>query len=441
MKIIIEDVLTVTMNDSKDIGIYTIVIDEGKISLLTKEPYKIKKRNDDIVIGGKDRIALPGFINGHIHSDIILARGLGDGLTLYEQDNNSFVSRKQWFNRELDREARYYSKLLQYVEAVKGGTAFICDVPFWHHNDDLLKPFKKIGVMGAVVLDFRKNFLTGEMIDKKEYLSSARYIKEHGYMPIVEGPAEEHYERELLNLIKTWAEELDTLIQMHLAETTWRVDITQKKYGKTPVRYLHDVGFLNSRLIGSHGVYIDSEELGILKRTGARIINCPVAEMKISDGIAPVSEFISNNIPLGIGTDGALWNDSADMFAEMKSLMLLQRVSKGAASCDAYSCLHAATRGGARVFGLEKELGSIEPGKRACITLIDYMKPHIVPIYHGSQSNVLQNIVSCARASDVSTVIIDGNIIVEDGALRTINEQKLIRKCQEMGSTKFKNMS
>ncbi|MCK5569009.1 MAG: amidohydrolase family protein, partial [Spirochaetes bacterium] len=133
------------------------------------------------------------------------------------------------------------------------------------------------------------------------------------------------------------------------------------------------------------------------------------------------------------------WNDSADMFSEMKNLMLLQRVTNGASSLDAGSCLYSATMGGAKVFGLEKELGSIETGKRACIVLIDYQKPHLVPLYHGKLSNILQIITSCVRASDVDTVVVDGKVVVENGKLNTIDENQLVRKCQEMGVKRFGN--
>ncbi len=441
MRIVIEDVLTVTMNDRNEIDTLTIIIEGEKISALARSSDKqtYNKRNDDCIISGKNRLAIPGLINGHIHSDITLARGLGDGLTLYEQDNDSFVSRKKWFHRELDREARYYSKLLQYAEALKGGTTFICDVPFWHYGDDLLSPFINTGIKGAVVLDYRKDFQTWALIEENVYFDTADKLRKNGFIPIVEGPSEEGFDRELLRMLKARADELDTFIQMHLAETIWRIKILKERFGRTSIRFLHEEGFLTTRVIGSHGVYIDDEELTLLKDAGARIINCPTAEMKIADGIAPVTKFLKHSIPTGIGTDGALWNDSADMFSEMKNLMLLQRVTNGASSLDAGSCLYSATMGGAKVFGLEKELGSIETGKRACIVLIDYQKPHLVPLYHGKLSNILQIITSCVRASDVDTVVVDGKVVVENGKLNTIDENQLVRKCQEMGVKRFGN--
>jgi len=253
----------------------------------------------------------------------------------------------------------------------------------------------------------------------------------------VEAPAEEGFEDDLLLRLMSWTQELDTLLHLHLAETTWRMEHIRKRFNRTPVQYLRDLGFLNERVIGSHGVYLDQSDREILHASGSRIVNCPAAEMKIADGIAPVSELISDSIPVGIGTDGALWNDSSDLFAEMKALMLLQRVLKGADFLSARDSLYTATLGGSRVFGLEKTLGSIEEGKAASIVLLNRDRPHLTPLHRLDEGNVVQLITSCARASDVHTVIVNGKIVVEGGELQTIDEKALLAKCQEIADKRF----
>ena len=435
MRILIEKVLTVTMHERGEIDHCFILIEDGRIERVSRNA--IEKMDGDHVIDGSRMIAIPGLINGHVHCDITLARGLGDGLTLFEQDNQSWVSRKKWYRNELNREARHYSRMLQYAEAVKGGTTFICDVPFWWYGDDLTAPFREVGIVGAVVLDYRRDFLTGELAEKREYFDAARQLQDEGHMPIVEAPAEEGFEDKLLLRLMSWAQELDTLLHLHLAETTWRMESIRERFNSTPVRYLRDLGFLNERVIGSHGVYLDEADREILHTSGSRIVNCPAAEMKIADGIAPVSELVSEGIPVGLGTDGALWNDSSDLFAEMKTLMLLQRVLKGADSLSAHDSLHAATLGGAQVFGLENELGSIEEGKAASLVLLNCDRPHLTPLHRLDEGNVLQLITSSARASDVDTVIVDGKIIVEGGVLLTIDEEALMAKCQELADRQF----
>ena len=435
MRILIEGVLAVTMGKMGELDHCSILLENGRIERVSGNA--IEKMDGDHVIDGSRMIAIPGLINGHVHCDITLARGLGDGLTLYEQDSRSWVSKKKWYREQLNQEARHYSRLLQYAEAVKGGTTFICDVPFWWYGDDLISPFKEVGIAGAVVLDFRKDFLTGEQVEKEEYFDGARRLHDQGYMPIVEAPAEEGFEDDLLLRLMSWTQELDTLLHLHLAETTWRMEHIRKRFNRTPVQYLRDLGFLNERVIGSHGVYLDQSDREILHASGSRIVNCPAAEMKIADGIAPVSELISDSIPVGIGTDGALWNDSSDLFAEMKALMLLQRVLKGADFLSARDSLYTATLGGSRVFGLEKTLGSIEEGKAASIVLLNRDRPHLTPLHRLDEGNVVQLITSCARASDVHTVIVNGKIVVEGGELQTIDEKALLAKCQEIADKQF----
>jgi 5-methylthioadenosine/S-adenosylhomocysteine deaminase len=438
MRLVIKDILTVTMNDRNDIDRYTIVIEKDRIQSVSKNTVQIHP--GDTVIDGSNRIAIPGFINGHIHCDITLARGLGDGLTLYEQDHDSSVSRKRWFRDELDAEARFLGRMLQYIEAVKGGTVFLCDVPFWWSGDDLISPFKEIGITGAVVLDYRTDFLTGKQGDISRYFKTADTLRQNGILPIVEGPAEEDFQEDLLLMLHDRADELDTFIQMHLAETKWREDIIRKRYGTTSVHYLEDIHFMSERVIGSHGVYISEDEQKILSNRGARIVNCPTAEMKISDGIAPVASLIKRGVATGLGIDGALWNDSASMFSEMKTLLLLQRVLSHPSTIQPYDCLYAATRGGAEVFDLGNELGSIEPGKRACIAIINFFTAHLLPLYHKNSSNILQNIVTCAQSSDVEIVIIDGTVVVEGGHMKTVNENDVFERCQKLARDRFEGM-
>ena len=434
-RIIIQDVLALTMNRREDVGRCSILIEGGRIARVTRSALIV--REGDRLIDGSRLIALPGLVNGHIHCDITLARGLGDGLSLYEQDFDSPVSRRRWFRDELDQEARYLSRLLQYAEALKGGTTFICDVPFWWYGNDLAGPFQEVGLSGAMVLDYRKDFLSGESVAREDYFRAARTLRDHGILPITEAPAEEGFENELLLRIRNWTRDLDTFVHLHLAETTWRMELMGERFGCSSVAYLRDLGFLDERVIGSHGVYLDEQDRSMLRDSGTRIVNCPTAEMKIADGTAPVVELKDLGVPLGLGTDGALWNDSSDMFWEMKSLLLVQRLAKGAGSLSGYDSLHAATLGGASVFGLESELGSIEEGKRGSLVLIDRDRLHLVPLHQGELCNLYQLVTSCVRASDVDTVIVDGRVVVEGGVLQTIDEPSLRDRCQALAEKRF----
>lgn len=443
MKIVIENILTVSMDKKLGIGTYTIEIDNGTIARVTANPVPTARRGEaETRIDGRNLVALPGFINGHIHGDMLLTRGLGDGLTLHQQGENSFLSEKRWFRNELTKEARLLSRLVQYIEALKGGTTFLCDYLFWIDDlDEIVSPFKQLKMDGAIVVDFREDFLTNKPRPYSLLSDFTNHIKEQGLLPLLQGPSEELFEDDLLKSVKETAGKLDVPVQLHLAETKQRTALVEKRFQKTPVEYLYDIGFLDNRTVGSHGVYLSDMDVTLYRKSNATIINSPVSEMKIADGIAPVVKMVKAGIPVGVGTDGALWNDSADMFSEMKTLMLLQRVSNGASSFSAYNAIRAATLGGAEALGIERTYGSIAEGKAASMILLDYVKPHLVPFYHGKNSNVVENIISCGQPSDVNVVIVGGEILVKEGKVLKVSVDEIVKECQELGKALFQELT
>lgn len=438
MGVIIKNVLAVTMNKKNEILKCNIIAEGKMIKKITTSG--LNASTNYRIIDGSGMICIPALINGHVHSDVTLAKGLGDGLSLYQQDYDSHVSRKNWFRDELRGEAGALSRLLLYCEAIKGGTGFICDIPFWPYRTKLLEPIIKLRLRGAIAIDYRTDFLNGKVLEEAELIEKIEWIKSNGAIPVLSGPSEEHYEISLLKKLQKIAEKKDCFIHLHLAETKYRVGIIKQKYRATSVQFLDSIGFLSERLIGSHCVHLTENDIELLIKRGVRIVNCPTAEMKISDGIAPIVNFIDSGYYVGLGTDGALWNDSSDMIHEMKTLLLVQRVKYGAGRILPIDALSAGTIWGARTFGIEKEMGSIEEGKSASIAILNPNKPHVVPIYHGKTSNILQNIITCMNASDVETLLVDGNILMENKKITLIDEKEIIKKSQEIGSRRFSNL-
>jgi 5-methylthioadenosine/S-adenosylhomocysteine deaminase len=393
------------------------------------------------IIDAKGQVILPGFINGHIHADMLLSRGLGDGLTLHEQGGNSLPGKNDWFKKQLSYENRTLGREIQYMEALRSGTTYICDFLFWTDLDeDNCAALKNTGIDGSVVVDYRKDFLFPERRSSKELNAIFEHFRSNGYRPMLQGPSEESFDTELLLDLKSTAEREDVKLMLHLAETKTREAMIIEKYGMTPVRYLNDIGFLSPNIIGSHGVYIDDKEAGMLALNGSTIVNSPVAEMKIADGAAPVCMLLDKSIPVGLGTDGPLWNDSANMFGEMKALMLLQRLMNGASSFTSYDALEAATIGGARALGLDEQIGSIEQGKKASLIILDTNKVNLVPIYDGAAGNLIENIVSSAQPSDINSVFVNGNAVIRDGEFTTIDEMSRVERAQNVGKELFSRL-
>lgn len=438
MEIVIKNILAVTMNKRNEIKKCSIIIKGKRIEKITTS--KMHNIKVDKIIDGNGLVCIPALVNGHVHTDVTLARGLGDGLSLYQQDYNSHVSRKKWFRDELGGEASTLSRLLLYCEAIKGGTGFVCDLPFWPYRNELLSPIIKSKLTGAIAIDYRTDFINGRPLGEKELVEKLEWIRSNGFIPVLSGPSEEHYESNLLLKLLKISEETGCFIHLHLSETKYRTEIIKKKHGLTSVQYLDKIGLLGEWLIGSHCVYLNEKDIELMIKKGVKIVSCPTAEMKISDGISPIVNFINNGYYIGLGTDGALWNDSSDMLQETKNLLLLQRVKYGADKILPLHTLSAGTIWGAQVFNVEKEMGSIEEGKNASISILNPNKPHCLPLYHSKISNVLQNITTCMNAQDVDTLIVNGNILMENRKLTTLDEQEILEKAQTIGSRKFSTL-
>ncbi|MBI9109132.1 MAG: amidohydrolase family protein [Spirochaetales bacterium] len=445
MRTLIKNGTVITMNKKREKGVMSILIEDDIITAIYPEGRfpgdVILPAENTEVIDAAGKVILPGFINGHIHADMLLCRGLGDGLTLHEQGGNSLPGRHSWFRKQLTYENRRIGREIQYMEALRSGTTYICDFLFWAGVDeDVCSAFETTGIDGAAVIDYRNDFLFAETRKDSELRKIFEHIRKGGYQPMLQGPSEESFDTELLLALKSTAKRQDVKIMLHMAETKIREAMIVEKFGMTPVRYLNDIGFLSSNIIGSHGVYIDEDEARMLADSGTTIVNSPVAEMKIADGAAPVRMLLDRSIPVGLGTDGPLWNDSANMFGEMKTLMLLQRLKYGASSFSAYDALEAATIGGARAIGMDDEIGSIEVGKKASLSIIEMNKVSLVPIYNGLAGNLIENIVSSAQPSDIDSVFVNGNPIIRKGEFATIDEMSRVERAQNVGNELFSRL-
>jgi len=365
---------------------------------------------------GNGKILMPGLVNCHCHGDMTLARGLGDDMTLLEQIEA--FRPHNWFYKYVNDDDRYYARQLGYCEALLAGTTFICENMYWGLGERSVSAMKETGIKGALVEDIRYDFSNSDSffpVQKLKEISSG--CREAGLVPVIGLMAEEDFETDRLRKAFELLRDVDALQTMHLAENAWRVDIVLKKYGMTPVEYLARNGFLNDKFIGSHVVCVTDNEIRLLKEAGVKVANTPLCEMKIADGIAPIPEMVRRGVTVGLGTDGPLWNNSSDIFREMKAMALLHTVSKGIRSLSKKEILDMATTGGAAVFGKEKEFGMIKEGMKADMILIDPDKPRLQPLLLGKNENVTSALVFGATGADVSDVFVNGKRLVKDGRL------------------------
>ena len=194
---------------------------------------------------------------------------------------------------------------------------------------------------------------------------------------------------------------------------------------------MHRYGILDHDTIGSHVVYLNDHEIDLLAQTGTKVANTPLCEMKIADGIAPIPKMVRAGVTVCLGTDGAMWNNSNDIFREMKGMSLLHTIHSGIRSLKTTDILDMATINGAKAFGLEAEFGTIEEGKSADFILVRTDKPHMRPLRMGLCENVTSSLVFSANGNDVSDVFVNGNHVVENGTVQTVDVFKIVEEVQK----------
>jgi len=232
------------------------------------------------------------------------------------------------------------------------------------------------------------------------------------------------YLREVMRL----AADLGTGMHIHVAETRDEYVQIQEAYGKSPVKHLEDVGLFDYPVLAAHCVHVDSEDISILKAHNVGVAHNPESNMKLASGIAPVPEMLKAGIPVALGTDGASSNNNLDMIQEMRSAALLHKVATGDPMViPSHQALQMATIHGAKALGLEGQVGMLATGYKADLIMIDLERPHLYPRY-----NLTANLVYSAYAADVRTVIINGEIVMDDRRVLTMDEEEVLRQTERV---------
>ena len=232
----------------------------------------------------------------------------------------------------------------------------------------------------------------------------------------------------LLKEIRGFADDKAIGISAHVAESKSVVETVRREHGKDGlVEFLHQFGIPAKDSIFAHSVHVSNDEICILKETGTSVSHNPVSNMMLGDGVAPVVEMLRQGVNVALGTDGAASNHSQDLFDTMKAASLLQKVHhQDAGVIDPYAVLRMATSGGAKALGLDAICGTIEVGKRADLILVDINTVHNQPV-----NDIFSQIVHCAKASDVQTVMISGEILMQDRKLTRHDEKQILADARQ----------
>ena len=365
-------------------------------------------------------VVLPGLVQAHIHLCQTLFRGLADDLTL----ENCLAQRIWPLEAAHTEDSVYASAMLGASELLLGGTTAILDMETVRHTGAAFEALEEIGIRataGKCLMDsptspegLRESTDTAlsESADLCARWHDAaggrlRYCFAPRFAPSCTGP--------LLRAVSDLAEKFGAVVHTHAAETPVELEIVKRETGHDEIAYLDSVGISGPRTALAHCVWVDKDAIARLARHATNVVHCPSSNLKLGSGIAPIPEMLAAGCRVGIGADGAPCNNRLDAFAEMRLAALIQKPRLGPDALPAAHVLELATLGGARAMGLEKEIGSIEVGKRAGLGVLDLNGPHAQP----EANDLTSRIVYSARAADVRHVVVDGRVVVRDGVLET----------------------
>lgn len=376
----------------------------------------LRRHADARVIDCRDKIVMPGLVNTHCHAAMTLQRCSADDIALMEWLNDyiwPFESRQTAADIELG--AR-----LGVVEMLLGGVTSFVDM-YWHEDS----VFEAVDALGMRAL------LTASGMD-------ANMDACERDLELLAGKCEGHPRiRAGVSPHAPYSCSPDTLLRaarlrdkygvqmtMHISETPDEQRIVAERYGKTPVELVDSLGLLDERMIAAHCIYMSDSDMETFVRRGVSVAHNPSSNMKISSGTAPVEKMHGMGIRCTIATDGACSNNDLDMWEEMRNASFLQKLSTmNPLVLPAYDVLKMATVNGAAAIGYGGRLGIIAEGALADVIIIDALKPHIYPLH-----NVVAALVYCTKASDVETVIIDGEIVVENRRIDGVDAGALCRR-------------
>lgn len=370
------------------------------------------------VLEGKDKIALPGLVNCHTHAAMTLLRGYADDLPLME-----WLSQKIWPREaHLTEEDIYWGTMLSILEMIKSGTTAFADMYFY--MDQVARAVEETGIRAVLARGMIGTVDKADLAlkENREFVKNWNG-KAEGRISCLLGPhAPYTCPPEYLKEVMALSDELGVGLHIHLAETEDEVRQIEEKYGQRPVQLMDSLGLFEKRpVLAAHCVHLSPEEREILVRNRVGIAHNPESNMKLASGIAPLPQLLREGALVGLGTDGASSNNNLDLLEEMRTCALLHKVSSlDSTVLPALTVLEMAARNGSKVIGLQG-LGSLEPGKKADLILLDLNKPHLVPLH-----NPVANIVYAAQSSDISTVIINGKVVMKDRVVLTIDEERVL---------------
>ncbi len=405
MSLLVRNAVILTMNDALDVIEGDVVVRGGRIESIGNTT-GVKA---DRVIEARGAYLLPGFIQTHIHLCQTLFRGYADDLALLD-----WLKTRIWPMEAAHTPASLAAAAQQAAsELLRSGTTTVLTMETVHDTDAVFEALEPMGlraVVGKCMMDAdsavpaRLIEETTRSIDESVAIAKRWHGRADGRLRAAFAPRfAVSCSRELLEAVARLAIEHQLVVHTHASENRDEVALIKARTGRKNIDYLADTGLASPHLCLAHCVWVDDDEQSLMAERGVKVLHCPGSNLKLGSGLAPVVEMRAKGLSVSLGADGAACNNHLDMFEEMRLAAVLQSVRHQPGALTARDVVWMATREGARALGLGHDIGSIEPGKKADLILID---AHGVDPYSA--------VVYASRGTDVRTTIVDGEVLIDD---------------------------
>lgn len=433
--LLIRNACVVTLDAANNIFQGDVFVEKGRIAALGTS-LSGRAYNAADVIDAQGSVLLPGFVQTHVHLCQTLFRGAADDLALID-----WLKKRIWpMEAAHTAESVYASARLGIAELIRGGTTCALTMETVRHTESVFRAVEETGfraTVGKCMMDIGSDVPVGLLEKTEASIAESLELMERWH-----GQSDNRIRycfaprfalscsRELLERIAQISREQNVIVHTHASENKEEIELVKLETGALNIEYFDKVGLTGSHVVLAHCVHLSDDELQTLVRTGTHVAHCPSSNLKLGSGFAPVPEMLRRGISVSLGADGAACNNRLDMFTEMRTAALIQKALHGAQTLPALDVLRMATINGAVAIGLEKEIGSVEAGKRADLTLIDIGQPHTTP-----HPDPISTIVYAAEAGDVDTVIIDGRVVMRSGVLATVDELEVLRDAKQQAES------
>ena len=386
----------------------------------------------DKVIDASGMLVLPGFVQSHLHLCQTLFRGQAD-----DQNLIKWLLTITTLESLHTPETLYASARLGLAEMIKSGATGVIDMGTLHHQDSVFQAIEESGIRaqaGKAMMDLTENLppalqeTTEVSLKESSDLLNRWHGKANGRIRYGFAPRWQLWNTDgLLREIKQEADRHGAGIHGHAGEIQDEVPQMLRERGRRNLKYLEHIGVVGPNVQIAHCIWLDDAEMHVLEETGTHVLHCPCCNLKLGSGIAQVPEMLARGINVALGSDGAPSNNNLDMFIEMRFASLIHKYRLGASAMPAAAVLRMATSNGAKALDLGgTELGSLEVGKKADLIVLDDGGLHAAPLPDFELDDPVRRIVSAYQSTSVRTSIIDGQVVMENGTLLTMDENEVL---------------